>query len=140
MLNGELVIGYIWWEGKEGWNQIVETNTWPPDTETSTAWEVRNTGDEAAIFKVKFMGLESASILLYPEQEATFHLYPVTPSPGTYDYTLDIVADDQVVAEYPVQVIAGEAVSLWPLAIIGGLGVLGVGGVALAYAMAKPRE
>ncbi len=142
MLGGELVSAYIIWEGKEGWNQILESNTWPPDTETTTAWTVRNTGNETAFFKVRFMGLESAGVLLNPGGEATLYLYPVIPSVGTYDYTLELIADDQVVTEYPVQVVASEAVpaiSLWPLAIIGGLGVLGVG-ATVALAMARPGK
>jgi len=143
MLDGELLIAYAWWEGKDGWNEILETNTWPPDTETTTAWKVRNTGNEDAFFKVRFMGLESAGVLLSPGGEATLYLYPVTPGVGTYDYTLELIADGQVVAEYPVQVIASEAVpvvSWWPLAIIGGLGILGVVGAVVALSVAKPME
>ena len=88
------------------------------------------------------MGLESAGVLLSPGGEATFYLYPVTPGVGTYDYTLEIIADDQVVTEYPIQVVASEAVpevSLWPLAIIGGVVVLGVG-ATVALAMARPGK
>jgi hypothetical protein len=104
MKSGELLIAYAWWEGKEGWNQIVETNNWPPDTETTTAWKVRNTGDEAGFFKVKFMDLESSGVLLSLGEGATLYLYPVTPSPGTYDYTLSIIADMQVVNTYAIKV------------------------------------
>ena len=135
MINGELVFGYIWWEGKEGWNQILETNAWPPDTETTTTWKVRNTGDEAAFFKVSFMGLESSSVLLNPGEEATLYLYTVTPGAGSYEYTLELIADGQVVAGYPVQVTTRKGIGcLLPLVIIGGLAVLGVV-AAVAFAM-----
>ncbi len=35
---------------------------------------------------------------------------------------------------------AREEMEWWPLVLIGGLGLLGVGGAAVAFAMAKPRE
>jgi hypothetical protein len=97
MLDGELVIGYIWWEAKGYWIVITETNEWPPDTETTTAWEVRNTGDEAAFFKVRFMGLESSGVLLNPGEAAWYYVYPTTPSPGNYSYPVEAVADGEVV-------------------------------------------
>jgi hypothetical protein len=140
MLDGELVIGYVFWEGKKEWNQVLETNTWPPDTETTTAWKVRNTGDQAAIFKVRFMDLESSGSLLNPGEEATFYLHPVTPSAGTYNYTLSVIADTRVVREYPIQVKTITGVSGLGLAIAAA-GVLGLGILALgAYAMSRPRE
>ncbi len=123
-VNGELVIGYVWWEGQAGWIPILSSNSWPADTNLTTAWRVRNTGDEAATFKVSFMELESDGILLNPEEEADLYLYPVTPSPGTYSCTLQIIADSQVIAEYPIGVTTAAAVVDWttviaPLLVLG---------------------
>jgi hypothetical protein len=101
---GELVSAFVWWEGKEAWNPIGETNNWPAKTAIATAWKIKNTGGKTAFFKVKFMGLESSAVQLSPSDTATLYLYPTTPSPGTYDYTLSIIADDQVVKTYPIQV------------------------------------
>jgi hypothetical protein len=108
-LGGELVSALVWWEGKGGWNPIGETNDWPAETAISTAWTVKNTGSQTAFFKVKFMGLVSAAVQLSPGETATPYLYPTTPSPGTYDYTLSIMADNQVVKTYPIKVVVAEA-------------------------------
>lgn len=97
---GELLIGLVWWEGKDSWSQILETNTWPPNTTITTTWKVKNTGNESAVFKVSFMGLTSAGVLLSPGREGTLYLYPVTPSPGSADYTLAIIADDTMIKLY----------------------------------------
>jgi len=107
MKAGELLIAYVWWEGQPGWISILSSNNWPPNTNLTTAWKVRNTGNEAAFFKVRFMGLTSAGALLSPGGEATLYLYPVTPGPGTYNYTLDIIADTTVVRQYPFGVFTG---------------------------------
>jgi hypothetical protein len=101
---GELVSALVWWEGKEGWSPIGETNDWPAETAISTAWTVKNTGSQTAFFKVKFMDLVSSAVLLSYGETATLYLYPTTPSPGTYNYTLSIIADTQVVKTYPIQV------------------------------------
>ena len=139
MLDGELLIGYVWWEGEEGWSEVLDTNDWPPDTAIVTSWKVRNTGDESAFLKVSFMGLESVAVSLSPGDEATLFLYPVTPSAGTYAYVLAVIADGEVVAEYPVQLVTGEGLSgILPLVLVGGLGVLGVG--ALVALSARSRE
>lgn len=137
-VNGELVIGYVWWEGQPGLIQVLSSNSWPADTNLTTAWRVRNTGDEAATFKVSFMELESDGILLNPEEEADLYLYPVTPSPGTYSYTLQIIADSQVVAEYPIGVTTSTGVVDWTT-VIGPLLVLGLmaGMVAMMAPMMK---
>ena len=124
-VNGELVIGYVWWEGQPGWIPIASSNSWPADTNLTTVWRVKNTGDEAATFKVSFMELESDGILLTPEEEADLYLYPVTPSPGTYSYTLQIIADSQVIAEYPIGVTTSPGVVDWT-PVIGSLLVLGL--------------
>ena len=101
---GELLDALVWWEGKEDWDGIHETNTWPPNIQITTAWYVKNTGDVAAFFKVRFMGLTSAGVLLSPGEGARLYLYPNTPSAGTYNYTLDVIADNTVVNQYPVRV------------------------------------
>jgi len=103
-LAGELVSALVWWEGKGEWNPIGETNDWPAETNISTAWTVKNTGSQTAFFKVKFMDLVSAAVQLSPGETATLYLYPATPSPGTYNYTLSIIVDDQVVKTYSIQV------------------------------------
>lgn len=141
MKAGELVIAYAIWEGAPGWVQITETNQWPPDTDLTTVWTVKNTGNEAAYFGVRFMELESAGVLLSPGEEGSLYLYPVTPGPGTYDYTLEIVADihfdGQVVASYPIRVVTGKAeMNLLPL-VIGGVALLG--GLVLVAAMSVRR-
>ena len=124
MINGELVIAYAWWEGQPGWIQIFSSNNWPVETSLTTTWKVKNTGDEAATFKVSFMGLESVGVLLNPGEETDIYLYPVTPVAGTYNYTLGVIADSEVVAEYTFEVITAAVTTGWvaivlPLLVIG---------------------
>ena len=104
VVDGELVIAYVWWEGKEGWSQILESNSWPAKTAITTTWKIRNTGTETAFFKVRFMGLTSAGVQLASGEEATAYLYPTTPGPGTYQYVAEVLADSEVVASYPISV------------------------------------
>lgn len=125
MISAELIIAYIWWEGQPGWIQILSSNNWPAETSLTTVWRVRNTGDEAATFKVGFIGLESDSVLLNPGEEEDFYLYPITPAAGTYNYTLEVIVNSEVVNEYPIEVITAAAVADW-LAIIGPVLVLGL--------------
>jgi len=106
MLNGELIDALVWWEGEAAWSSIAETNTWPAGTGITTTWYVKNTGDVAASFKVRFMGLKSVGVLLNPGEGARLYLYPVTPSAGTYSYSLDVLANDTIVKQYPIQVVA----------------------------------
>jgi len=129
---GELLTAYAWWEGKEGWNQILETNNWPPNTAIITTWQVKNTGDESAVFKTRLLGGESAEAWLTPGATFTFEQSAISLGRGTHHLTLEILADDEVVAEYPFQVIAREpGVSWLPWAIAGGVGILAVGTVAV---------
>ncbi|GAI07191.1 unnamed protein product [marine sediment metagenome] len=124
-VNGELITAYVLWEGQPAWLPILSSNSWPIDTELTTAWRVRNIGDEATTFKVSFMELESAGVLLEPGEEADLYLYPVTPAAGTYSYALQVIADSEVVAEYPIEVVMAVAPIDW-MTIIGPILVLGL--------------
>ena len=135
MVNAELAIANVWWEGQPGFIPILPSNNWPADTNITTVWRVRNIGDEAATFKVSFMEFESDGILLNPEEEADFYLYLVTPSPGTYNYTLQIIADGEVVAEYPIEVVIVASAVDWMGMIIP---LLAIGFMAGMVVMIKP--
>ena len=136
MLNGELLIAYAWWEGKDGWNPILETNTWLLNTAITTTWKVKNTGDESAVFKTRLLGVESAEAWLTPGAWFFFDQPDISLSLGTHHFTLEILADDEVVTEYPFQVVASEPGVNWlPWAI--GAGVIGVGTVAVLAARKK---
>lgn len=106
---GELEIAYAWWEGKDGWNQILETNTWPPATAILTTWKVKNTGEETAVFKTRLLAVESAEAQLTPGASFTFEQPAISLSPGTHQFTLEMLADGQVVGQYPFKVIVGAA-------------------------------
>ncbi len=125
MINGELLIAYAWWEGKEGWNHILETNTWPPDTAILTAWKVKNTGNESAVFKTRLLGVESAEAWLTPGATFSFEYPAISLSPGTHQFTLEIIAAAEVVAEYPFEVATSVAVPDW-MSIIAPILVLGL--------------
>lgn len=125
MISVELIIAYVWWEGQPGWIQILSSNNWPAETNLTTVWKVKNTGDEAATFKVSFMELESDSVLLNPGEEEDFYLYPVIPAAGTYNYTLEVIVNSEVVANYPIEVTASVVAVDW-MTIIGPLLVLGL--------------
>ncbi len=118
MINGELVIAYAWWEGQTTFQQILSSNNWPTETTLTTFWRVRNIGDETAIFKASFMELESVGVELDPEEETDIYLYPVTPVAGTSSYTMKVIADDEVVAEYPIGVITAVAVPTGDISVL----------------------
>lgn len=124
-VNGELVIAFVLWEGQPDYVQILSSNNWPIETELTTIWRVRNIGDEAATFKVHFMELESVGATLNPGGEIDLYLYPVTPAAGTYSYTLQVIADSEVVAEYPIEVTTAVAAVDWT-PIIGMVLILGM--------------
>lgn len=104
---GELVIAYVWWEGKVGWNQIFNTNNWPPNTAIITTWKVKNTGEETAVFKTRLLTVESAEAQLTPGASFTFEQPAISLSLGTHQFTLEMLADGQVVGQYPFKVIVG---------------------------------
>lgn len=126
MINGELVIAYVLWEGQPDYVQILSSNNWPAGMNLTTVWRVRNIGDEAATFKVSFMELESDGVLLDPGEEADLYLYPVTPAAGTYDYTLEVIVNGEVVADYPIEVTTSVTMAVDWLTIIGPILVLGL--------------
>jgi len=137
LAKGELLIGLAWWEGKDGWNEILETNTWPVNTAIITTWKVKNTGNESAVFKTRLLpfGVEGEAWLT-PGATFIFEQSAISLSLGTHHFTLEILADDEVVAEYPFQVVVSEPRVSWlPWAI--GAGVLGLGTVALLAAKKK---
>ncbi|GAJ00942.1 unnamed protein product, partial [marine sediment metagenome] len=113
-----LVMTYVLWEGQPDWIPVLASNNWPVETELTTVWRVRNIGDEAAFLKVRFMGLESARVLLNPGDEADLYLYPVTLAAGTYNYVLEVIADDEVVKEYPIEVVTAAVVADWMTIIL----------------------
>ena len=138
MLNGELLIAYAWWEEELGWLEIASSNTWPIHTAIITTWKVKNTGDESAVFKTRLLGGESAEAWLTPGATFFFEQPAISLGPGTHYFTLQVMADDEVVDEYPFQVVAGEVVpgvSWLPWAI--GAGVIGIGTVAVLAARKK---
>jgi len=102
--NAVLEIAYAWWEALGYWIEIVETNTWPPNTAIITTWKVKNTGGESGIFKTRLLGVESAEVLLNPGETFFFEQSAISLSLGTHQFTLQMLADDEVVAEYPYQV------------------------------------
>jgi len=137
MKAGELVIAYAWWEEELGWLSITETNQWPPLTAILTTWKVKNTGDESAVFKTRLLGGESAEAWLTPGATFFFEYPAISLSLGTHQFTLEILADSQVVATYPIRVVTTkEGMNLLPLVIGGGV-VLG--GLALVVAKARRR-
>jgi hypothetical protein len=112
---GELVMGYVWWEGQPGWLSIwwegqpgLPGNNWPPNTAIITTWKVKNTGDESAVFKTRLLGVESAEAWLTPGASFWFEQSAFSLSPGTHQLTLQILADGQVVRQY----------SFWVLTVI----------------------
>lgn len=104
--NAVLEIAYAWWDALGYWIEIVETNTWPPHTAIITSWKVKNSGGESAIFKTRLLQDESAEAWLDPGETFFFEHSAISLSPGgTHQFTLQMLADDEVVAEYPFQVI-----------------------------------
>jgi len=114
MKAGTLEVAYVWWEGLEYWQMIslTEANQWPANTMLTTAWTVRNVGDEEASFKVVFSGggmdVESTPVRLKPNptnpgagETGTLYAYPTTPASGSYECTLTIYADNEIVEYWP---------------------------------------
>jgi len=137
MLKGELLVAVVWWEGKEGWIQILsEGNKWPANTDLATAWKIENTGDEVGMFSVRFMDMESVGVQLSPGESAWVYIYPITPSDGIYHEKAEIVANGTVVADYPVKLIVGEAKEagfpVLPLVLGGAVVVIAGVGIALS--------
>lgn len=100
-----LEIAYAWWETLGYWIQIFETNHWPPVTAIKTTWKVKNTSDESAVFKVRLVVAQSDEAQLDPGASFFFELPDISLAPGTHQFTLKILADGQVVREYPIKVI-----------------------------------
>ncbi|GAH77543.1 unnamed protein product, partial [marine sediment metagenome] len=95
-LPGELLNGYALWEGLPNWVIIGSSNTWPANTAISTDWEVRNTGNVAAIFRFEFMG-RSGSIQLNPGESGHIKFTVNTGSAGSYNYTYSLYGDNKLV-------------------------------------------
>ena len=96
MLKGELLVAVVWWEGKEGWIQILsEGNKWPANTDLATAWKIENTGDEVGMFSVRFMDMESVGVQLSPGESAWVYIYPITPDDGVYHEKADYLKPAQ---------------------------------------------
>lgn len=101
MKAGTLEVAYAWWEGLANWVPITKTNAWPINTTITTAWTVRNVGNEAASFKVVFAGggmdVESEPVQLNPGEDASLYADIIGYTSGTYECSLTIYADNEVV-------------------------------------------
>lgn len=140
MKDAELLIAYVWWEGQEGWLQILsEGNKWPANTDIATAWKMANTGNETGMFSVRFMDMESVGVQLSPGESAWVYLYPITPVDGVYQKKAEIVANGTVVAELSFKVTIGEAKEagfpVLPL-VLGGA-VVAIAGIGIALSRRK---
>lgn len=90
VIDGMMLLAYVWWEGEPGWMLIPPTgNQWPANTSIITRWRPRNTGNVRATFKVTFMG-RSGSITLSPGESDWIQLSNHTGSPGSYSYTMNL--------------------------------------------------
>ena len=136
-MDAELLIAYVWWEGQEGWLQILsEGNKWPANTNIATAWKIANTGNKTGMFSVRFMDMESVGVQLAPGESAWVYLYPITPDDGVYHRKAEIVANAIVVADYPIKLIIGEGkeagFSMLPLVLGGAVVIIAGIGIALS--------
>ncbi|MBA7466780.1 hypothetical protein ES707_01970 [subsurface metagenome] len=122
-------------------------------TASPLAWNLIIIGVLAILFIVAIVfALKAVESLVYhrkgldEETKKTFSRDTLTAmildlAPETPPETLEAM-EDQELRDLLNRLIAEEAppISWWPFAILGGVGLLGVGGAAVAYAMAKPKE
>jgi len=102
-VDGKLDVVWVWWEGLPQWLLVYQVEEWPAEREVALAFIIENTGNQPAFFGIRFMELESSKVLLNPGEHATAYLYPVMPSPGVYQETIEVLADGETVASYTLE-------------------------------------
>jgi len=52
IINGEILVAHVWWEGLDPRKQITSDNTWPASQPLTISYKIKNTGNVAADFHV----------------------------------------------------------------------------------------
>lgn len=103
IIDGRLLSAHALWEGLPNWIVIGYSNTWPANAAILTSWEVKNTGNVRATFRVMFMG-RSGSIALNPGEAEHIQFTVNTGSPGSHSYTMNIYGDSKLVESASLEV------------------------------------